>query len=66
MELASRAREYERGVAEKAVWHVVAVGDALGSIATRYGTTEAELTALNRLPTTTIRIGQRLLVKQGR
>lgn len=66
VELASRTREYERGVAEKAVWHVVAAGDALGSIATRYGTTEAELTALNRLPSTTIRIGQRLLVKSGR
>lgn len=66
VELASRAREYERQVAEKAVWHVVAAGDALGSIATRYGTTEAQLTEWNRLPTTTIRIGQRLLVKSGR
>ncbi|MDZ7632801.1 MAG: LysM peptidoglycan-binding domain-containing protein [Gemmatimonadaceae bacterium] len=65
-ELATRAREYERGVAERAVWHVVAAGDALASIATRYGTTEAQLTALNRLPSTTIRIGQRLLVKSGR
>jgi LysM domain len=66
VELASRAREYERLVGEKAVWHVVEAGDALGSIATRYGTTEAQLTEWNRLPTTTIRIGQRLLVKSGR
>ena len=53
-------------VASLAVWHVVAAGDALGSIATRYGTTEAQLTEWNRLTTTTIRIGQRLLVKAGR
>ncbi len=66
VELASRAREYERQVADKAVWHVVAAGDALGSIATRYGTTEAQLTEWNRLSSTTIRIGQRLLVKSGR
>jgi LysM domain len=66
VELASRTRDYERQVADKAVWHVVAAGDALGSIATRYGTTEAQLTEWNRLPTTTIKIGQRLLVKSGR
>ncbi len=66
VELAQRTREYEHVVSEKAVWHVVAAGDALGSIATRYGTTEMQLTALNQLSSTTIRIGQRLLVKQGR
>lgn len=66
VELATRRREYERQVAERAVWHVVAAGDALGSIATRYGTTELQLTEWNRLTTTTIRIGQRLLVKSGR
>lgn len=66
VELAQRTREYEHAVSEKAVWHVVAAGDALGSIATRYGTTEMQLTALNQLSSTTIRIGQRLLVKQGR
>ncbi len=66
VELASRTRDYERQVADKAVWHVVAAGDALGSIATRYGTTEEQLTEWNRLTTTTIRIGQRLLVKSGR
>ena len=66
VELVKRARQYEQDVAQKAVWHVVAAGDALASIATRYGTTEAQLTELNRLPGTTIRIGQRLLVKSGR
>ncbi len=65
VELALRTREYELNVSEKAVWHVVAVGDALGSIAARYGTSEAQLVALNRLTSTTIKIGQRLLVKQG-
>ena len=66
VELARRTREYEQDVSQQAVWHVVAVGDALASIATRYGTTEAQLTALNRLSSTTIKIGQRLLVKSGR
>jgi hypothetical protein len=66
VELARRTREYEQDVSAKAVWHVVAAGDALGSIATRYGTTEAQLTALNHLSSTTIRIGQRMLVKSGR
>ena len=66
LELARRTREYEQGVSQQAVWHVVAAGDALASIATRYGTTEAQLTALNRLSSTTIKIGQRLLVKSGR
>jgi hypothetical protein len=66
VELALRTREYEQQVSDKAVWHVVAAGDALGSIATRYGTTEAQLTALNQLSSTTIKIGQRLMVKSGR
>ena len=66
VELARRTREYEQDVSQQAVWHVVAAGDALASIATRYGTTEAQLTALNRLSSTTIKIGQRLLVKSGR
>jgi LysM domain len=65
VELSRRTREYEQDVSEKAVWHVVAAGDALASIATRYGTTEVQLTALNQLSSTTIKIGQRLLVKQG-
>ena len=61
--LARRARDYERAVAAREVWHVVAAGDALSSIAARYGTTEERLVAWNRLATTRIRIGQRLLVK---
>ncbi|MCU0618357.1 MAG: LysM peptidoglycan-binding domain-containing protein [Gemmatimonadaceae bacterium] len=61
--LAGSARRYEQAVAARAVWHVVAAGDALSSIAARYGTTEARLIALNGLATTRIRVGQRLLVQ---
>ena len=66
LDLARRTRSYEEAVTAKAVWHVVAAGDALSSIAARYGTTDARLTALNHLAGTTVRIGQRLLVKSGR
>jgi LysM repeat protein len=66
VELAKRTREYEQDVSAKAVWHVVAAGDALSSIAARYGTTEAELTALNQLSSTTIKTGRRLLIKPGK
>jgi LysM domain len=66
VELARRTRAYEDMVSQKAVWHVVAAGDALGSVATRYGTSEAKLAEWNHLTGTTIRIGQRLLVKPGR
>lgn len=65
-ELAKRTREYEERVKEQAVWHVVAAGDALESVATRYGTTTERLAEWNRLSGTTIKIGQRLLVKPGR
>ena len=66
VELSRLSRRYEQDVSQKAVWHVVAAGDALSSIAARYGTSDAQLTALNRLSGTTIKIGQRLLVKRGR
>ena len=66
VDLARRTRSYEQDVTAKAVWHVVAAGDALSSIAARYGTTDAQIAELNHLAGTTIRIGQRLLVKSGR
>jgi hypothetical protein len=65
MELARRNREYAHVVGQAAVWHVVAAGDALESVAARYGTTAERVAAWNRLSGTTIRIGQRLLVKPG-
>lgn len=54
-ELASRA--------EETTTHVVRSGEVLGSIARRYGTTVGEIQRLNNLRTTTIRPGQRLIVK---
>jgi len=65
LELARRTREYEQRVSRTAVWHVVAAGDALESVAARYGTTAERVAAWNSLPGTTIKIGQRLLVKPG-
>ena len=64
-QLARRVRDYEEIVTLKPVYHRVEAGDALSSIAARYGTTEAQLIALNRLSSTTIKVNQRLLVKRG-
>ncbi len=66
LQQARRRRAYETRVAAGEVWHRVEAGDALTTIADRYGTTEAELTRLNRLSGTTIRVGQRLLVRAAR
>jgi hypothetical protein len=65
-QLGRRTREYERDVSRREVWHVVAAGDALASVAARYGTTEAQIAEWNSLSGTTIKIGQRLLVKPAR
>ena len=43
--------------------HTVRRGDTLYGIARRYGTTVGALTALNRLRSTSIRVGQRLRVR---
>lgn len=50
-------------VMEETTTHVVRSGDVLGSIARRYGTTVGEIQRLNNLRGTTIRPGQRLIVK---
>ncbi len=42
--------------------HVVKPGDTLGAIATRYGATQKELQAWNGLKSTTVKVGQKLVV----
>ena len=46
-------------------YHVVKKGETLGKIAAKYHTTVANIKSLNRLHTTSLRVGQRLLVKRG-
>ena len=57
--------EWTRAVAawQTAQYYTVRRGDALGSIATQWNTTPAELQRLNKLPNNNIRIGQTLLVR---
>jgi hypothetical protein len=58
-----RARLAAEEAARRPIWHEVARGEALSTIASRYHTTVERLQALNGLPDTRIRAGQRLLVK---
>ena len=59
--------EWKHAVAawQKAQHYTVRRGDALGSIATQWNTTPAQLQRLNQLPDNRIRIGQTLLVRDG-
>lgn len=61
------AAESERQAAEvearKAKYYVVSRGDALGSIASRYGATPEQIRSWNKLPANVIKVGETLLVR---
>jgi len=61
-----RATEAAAAAARRPIYHLVQPGEALDVIARRYGVTVDSLLAWNALPDTRIRIGSRLLVRQGR
>jgi LysM repeat protein len=61
-----RATEAAAAASRRPIYHLVQPGEALDVIARRYGVTVDSLLVWNSLPDTRIRIGSRLLVRQGR
>ncbi|HEY8164963.1 MAG TPA: LysM peptidoglycan-binding domain-containing protein [Gemmatimonadaceae bacterium] len=63
---AARERRIRANVAamlRQPIYYVVRRGDAISSIATRFGATQDEIRAWNNLPSDRVKIGQRLIVK---
>jgi hypothetical protein len=63
---AARERRIRAAAAEmlrQPIYYVVRRGDALSSIATRFGATPEEIRAWNNLPGDRVKIGERLIVK---
>lgn len=50
---------------QEEIWHIVKTGESLGSISRKYGVSISQIQQWNRLKTTTIHPGQKLLVKQS-
>lgn len=61
-----RATEAAEAAARQPIHHLVQRGEALGSIARRYGVPVESLTVWNQLSTSRITAGRRLLVRPGR
>lgn len=63
---AARERRIRAAAAEmlrQPIYYLVRRGDALSSIATRFGATPEEIRAWNNLPGDRVKIGERLIVK---
>jgi hypothetical protein len=61
-----RATEAAEAAARAPIYHLVQRGEALEFIARRYGVAVESLTVWNKLPSSRITVGRRLLVRPGR